>query len=71
LEWRVRESRTPLLALRGVGTVVAARLIGELGTTPRIPSAGALAALSGISPVAVSSGGHGVWCWLLRASVQR
>jgi len=59
LEWRVRESRTPLLALRGVGTVVAARLIGELGTTPRIPSAGALAALSGISPVAVSSGGHG------------
>jgi len=30
LDRRVRESRTPLLALRGVGTVVAARLLGEL-----------------------------------------
>ena len=59
LERRVHESRTPLLALRGVGTVVAARLIGELGMTPRIPSAAALAALAGASPVAVSSGGHG------------
>lgn len=59
LERRVRESQTPLTALRGVGTVVAARLIGELGTTPRISSAGALAALAGIAPVAVSSGGHG------------
>jgi transposase len=39
---------------------VAARLIGELGCTPRIHSAAALAALAGIAPVAVSSGGrHG------------
>ncbi len=59
LERRVRESQTPLTALRGVGTVVAARLIGELGTTPRISSAGAFAALAGIAPVAVSSGRHG------------
>ncbi len=59
LERRVRESQTPLLAVRGVGTIVAARVIGELGTTPRIPSAPALAALAGIAPVAVSSGGRG------------
>jgi len=59
LERRVQESETPLLTLRGVGTIVAARVIGELGTTPRISSAPALAALAGIAPVAVSSGGRG------------
>jgi transposase len=58
LEQRVRESQTPVLALRGVGTIGAARLLGELGTTPRIPAAKALAALAGASPVAVSSGGR-------------
>lgn len=56
---RVQESQTPLLALRGVGPIVAARIIGEIGTSPRIPSAPALAALAGVSPVAVSSGGRG------------
>ena len=42
----------------GVGVIAAARLIGELGCTPRIRSAAALAALAGIAPVAVSSGGR-------------
>jgi len=56
---RVQESQTPILALRGVGVVVAARIIGEIGVAPRIRSAAALAALAGISPVAVSSGGRG------------
>lgn len=56
---RVQESQTPILALRGVGTIVAARIIGEIGVAPRISSAAALAALAGISPVAVSSGGRG------------
>jgi len=57
---RVQETETPLLGLCGVGVIVAARLIGELGRTPRIHSAAALAALAGIAPVAVSSGGrHG------------
>jgi len=56
---RVRASRTPILALCGVGEVIAARLLGELGTVLRVPSAAALAALAGIAPVAVSSGGHG------------
>ena len=56
---RVQESQTPILALRGVGTIVAARIIGEMGVAPRIRSAVALAALAGISPVAMSSGGRG------------
>lgn len=57
---RVQESQTPLLELDGVGDVVAARIIGELGLEPRIRSAAALAALAGVSPLQVSSGGrHG------------
>ncbi len=60
LRQRVAATGTPLLRLCGVGTIVAARLIGELGCVPRIHSAAALAALAGIAPVAVSSGGrHG------------
>jgi transposase len=55
---RVRETETPLLDLCGIGMIAAARLIGELGCTPRIRSAAALAALAGIAPVAVSSGGR-------------
>jgi len=52
---RVATLETPLLQLCGIGMIVAARLIGELGCTPRIRSA---AALAGIAPVAVSSGGQ-------------
>jgi transposase len=47
LDERVRASGTPILALCGVGEVTAARLIGELGTIPRVHSAAALAALAG------------------------
>ena len=56
---RVRASRTPLLALCGVGAVIAARLIGELGIVLRVHAAAALAALAGVAPVAVASGGRG------------
>jgi len=60
LRQRVGALDTPLLQRCGVGTIIAARLIGELGCTPRIRSAAALAALAGIAPVAMSSGGrHG------------
>jgi Transposase IS116/IS110/IS902 family./Transposase. len=60
LRQQVEQSATPLLTICGVGVIVAARLIGELGCTPRVHSAAALAALAGIAPVAVSSGGrHG------------
>ncbi len=60
MERRVVALGTPLLQLRGVGPVVAARLLGELGCALRVHSAAALAALAGIAPVAVASGGrHG------------
>jgi len=60
MEQRVVALGTPLLQLRGVGPVVAARLLGELGRTLRVHSAAALAALAGIAPLAVASGGrHG------------
>ena len=55
---RVRATGTPLLDLRGVGEVTAARLIGEVGVTPRLGSAAALAAFSGTAPIALSSGGR-------------
>jgi transposase len=55
---RIRATETPLLNVCGIGVIAAARLIGELGCTPRIHSAAALAALAGIAPVAVSSGGR-------------
>jgi len=57
---RVLALGTPLLHLRGVGPVIAARLRGELGCILRVHSAAALAALAGLAPVAVASGGrHG------------
>lgn len=59
LTQRVRATESPLLQVRGVGAVLAARLLGELGCRPRIRSAAALAALAGIAPVAVASGGRG------------
>ncbi len=58
LERRVRALGTPLLQVRGVGTIVAARLLGELGCVPRVHSAAALAALAGIAPLTVASGGR-------------
>lgn len=59
LSVRVRATGTPLLSLRGVGEITAARLIGEVGVVPRVGSAAALAAFSGTAPVALSSGGRG------------
>jgi transposase len=56
LDQLVQTSRMPLRAVRGVRVIVAARLLGELGSTPRIASAAALAAPAGVAPVAVSSG---------------
>ncbi len=59
LRARVRATGTPLMGLRGVGEITAARLMGEIGVVPRLPSAAALAAYSGTAPVALSSGGRG------------
>src|SRR6202044_3398596 len=55
LDQLVQASRTPLRTVCGVGVIVAARLLGEMGSIPRIRTAAALAALAGVAPVAVSS----------------
>ena len=60
LEQQVAATVPPLVQCRGVGAVIAARLLGELGCNPRVRSAAALAALAGIAPLTVASGGrHG------------
>ncbi|MDP9379001.1 MAG: IS110 family transposase [Chloroflexota bacterium] len=58
IQQKVQQSNTALVEMSGIGEIVAARLIGELGSVPRISSAAALASLAGIAPVEVSSGGH-------------
>ncbi len=58
IQQKVRRSNTALVEMSSIGEIVAGRLIGELGSVPRISSAAALASLAGIAPVEVSSGGH-------------
>jgi len=55
---RVNALGSPLRQLRGLGPLLIARLLGELGSTLRLPSAAALAALAGIAPLTVTSGGR-------------
>lgn len=53
---RVRELGTGLVALVGVGELVAARIIGEVDTVARVPSRRHFASLNGTAPVPASSG---------------
>jgi len=46
----------PLLGLPGVGPLITARLVGEVGDVRRFRSADALAALAGVAPIPASSG---------------
>ena len=46
----------PLLGLPGVGPLVTATLVGEVGDVRRFRSADALAALAGVAPIPASSG---------------
>ncbi len=46
----------PLLEMPGVGVLVAAKLIAEVGDVDRFRSADALAALAGVAPIPASSG---------------
>jgi transposase len=48
--------RHPLLSLAGVGPLVAAKLVGEIGDVRRFRSADALAAIAGVAPIPASSG---------------
>jgi transposase len=51
-----RTAGHPLLAIAGVGDLVAAKLIGEAGDVTRFRSPDAFAALAGVAPVPASSG---------------
>ncbi len=53
---RVKESETTLTQLRGVGFLVAAKILGEVGDPTRLRSKGAFAMLTGTAPLEASSG---------------
>lgn len=50
------ESKTSLTEMKGVGTFVAAKILGEVGDVGRIRSKAAFASLAGTAPLAASSG---------------
>lgn len=53
---RVRISRTSLTEIPGVGALVAARILAEVGDVYRFPSRNHFAAMNGTAPVPASSG---------------
>jgi transposase len=53
---KVSESGTTLTALQGIGFVIAAKILGEVGDPARIRSKGAFAMLTGTAPLEASSG---------------
>jgi transposase len=53
---KVKESATTLTELRGVGPVLAAKILGEVGDIGRIRSKAAFAMLNGSAPLLASSG---------------
>ena len=53
---RVKEAGTVLTALHGIGSVIAAKILGEVGDPARIRSKGAFAMLTGTAPLEASSG---------------
>lgn len=53
---KVKESGTGLTALHGIGFVIAAKVLGEIGDPARIRSKAAFAMLTGTAPLEASSG---------------
>ena len=53
---RVKDSGTSLTRLRGVGFIVAAKILGEVGDISRLRSKGSFAMLTGTAPLEASSG---------------
>lgn len=53
---KLRETRTTLTEIPGVGPLTAARILGEIGSLSRVPTDAALARLSGTAPIPASSG---------------
>jgi transposase len=56
LAGKVRESGTTLTAFQGIGFVVAAKILGEVGDPSRVRSKSAFAMLTGTAPIEASSG---------------
>jgi transposase len=56
LRERVRGSGTGLLAVAGIGDLIAARIIGEVGDVERIASKARFARMNGTAPIPASSG---------------
>jgi transposase len=56
LESAIGATGTSLMTLHGVGTVVAATLLGRIGDIQRFPTAGHFAAYCGVAPLEASSG---------------
>jgi transposase len=52
----VATSRTRLVDLVGIGPILAARILGEVGDVARFPDADHLAAANGTAPIPVASG---------------
>jgi transposase len=53
---KVSESGTTLTQLRGIGFIVAAKILGEVGDLSRLRSKGSFAMLTGTAPLQASSG---------------
>jgi transposase len=53
---KVKESGTTLTGLKGIGVVVAAKILGEIGDPSRVRSKGAFGMLTGTAPLEASSG---------------
>lgn len=56
IDGKLRESKTTLTTIPGVGPFVAARILGEIGDPARIRSRAAFAVISGTAPLEASSG---------------
>jgi transposase len=52
----VKESRTTLTELYGIGTILAAKILGRAGNIHRFPSAAHFASYCGVAPIEASSG---------------
>jgi len=52
----LKESGTGLTTITGVGTLIAARIIGEVGDVRRFPTKGHFASANGTAPIPASSG---------------
>jgi len=57
----VRAAGTSLTRLFGVGPVIAAAVIGDVGQVARFPDRDHFAAYNGTAPIEVSSGGRKIW----------